>query len=404
MTDFARAEREDEQEGPGGAGGTADGDEATALPRSWRELHPPRPKPDGVDYGFLSARGEPVASTRQNLLHLARTRALPSLAWSPETPEMVPPWEVPLVLDALRDEIVARARRELRITLTGSALLVLAFWVFMPPLFALVVTGAVGVLLVLLIRSVRRRVVQAERLSAEELSRGFDALVEQQAEEALPTPATRSLALPIAAVGVVQIFTYAASIETGALHREAVAAGEVWRLLTAPMLHGGILHFWMNYAALENLGRTMETRAPRAWVPLVFLLSALAGGAASLALPPDVRSVGASGGLMGMFGFLAVMGFRRKRDLPEGFLKGLLINIAFIAVVGAVAYQFIDNAAHGGGLLAGLLIGLLAIPGDDRAPRWTGGGGLQRAGYAATGLVWLSAAVAILLSLAARFG
>ncbi len=404
MTDFARAEREGGEHGAGGSGAAGVADDAQALPRSWRELHPPRPKPPGVDYGFLSARGEPVASTRQNLLHLVRTRALPSLAWSPETPEMVPPWEVPFVLDALRNEIAGRARRELRITTGGSAALVLAFWALTPPMLALMLTGVVGALLVLLIGSVRRRVRQAERLSAEELSRGFDALVEQRTEEALPIPATRSLALPIAAVGAVQLFAFAASIEAGSLHREAVAAGEGWRLLTAPMLHGGILHFWMNYAALENLGRTMETRGPRAWVPLVFLASALAGGAASLALPPDVRSVGASGGLMGMFGFLAVMGFRRKRDLPEGFLKGLLINIAFIAVVGAAAYQFIDNAAHAGGLLAGVLIGLLAVPGDARVPRWTGGTALQRAGHAATGLVWLSAAIAILLALAARVG
>ncbi|HST63205.1 MAG TPA: rhomboid family intramembrane serine protease, partial [Longimicrobium sp.] len=208
----------------------------------------------------------------------------------------------------------------------------------------------------------------------------------------------------IAAVGVVQLFALTASIEAGALRRDAVAAGEWWRLLTAPMLHGGILHFWMNYAALENLGRTMETRGPRAWVPLVFLLAALAGGAASLALPPDVASVGASGGLMGMFGFLLVMAYRRKRDLPEGFLQGLLLNIGIIAVVGAVAYQFIDNAAHAGGLLAGVLMGLLAIPGDARVPRWTGGPLLARAGHVATGLVWLAATVALLLSLAARFG
>ncbi|HYW14441.1 MAG TPA: hypothetical protein VE871_20915 [Longimicrobium sp.] len=69
-----------------------------------------------------------------------------------------------------------------------------------------------------------------------------------------------------------------------------------------------------------------------------------------------------------------------------------------------MAYRFIDNAAHAGGLLAGVLIGLLAVPGDARVPRWTGSTGLRRAGHAATGIVWMAAAVAILLSLAARFG
>jgi membrane associated rhomboid family serine protease len=403
MSDSARVEGEDAQPAHG-APAEAAGAENAALPRSWRELHPPRPKPQGVDYGFLSARGEPVASTRETLLHLARTRSLPSLAWSPDTPEMVPPWEVPFVLDAMRGTIEARARRELRITVVGSAVLVLAFWVVLTPMMALLFTAVAGIFLAMLIGSVRRRVRQAERLSAEQLSRGFDALVEQQAEAAQPIPATRSVALPIMAVGAAQIITFGASVESGALRLDAVAAGEWWRLLTAPMLHGGIWHFWMNYAALENLGRTMETRGPRAWVPLVFLLSALGGGAASLALPPNVASVGASGGLMGMFGFLAVMAVRRKRHLPEGFLKGLMINIALIGVVGMVAYRFIDNAAHGGGLLAGLVIGVLAIPGDERVPQWTGDRLLERAGHAATGLVWLSAAAAILLALATQFG
>lgn len=401
MNDFARAEEEATRPADAGEGGDPG---PAGLPRSWREMYPPRPKPAGVDYGFLSARDEAVASTRDNLLHLARTRALPSLAWSPETPEMVPPWEVPFLFQALRGDIVARARRELRIAAVGSAALVLAFWVLMPPLLALAATGFIGLFLGLLLASIWRRVRTAERLTADELSRGFDALVEQRTEQAQPIPATRSVALAILAAGVVQLFALDASIEAGALRRDAVAAGEWWRLLTAPMLHGNVLHFWMNYAALESLGRIMETRGPRAWVPLVFLLSALAGGAASLALPPDVSSVGASGGLLGMFGFLAVMAWRRKGHLPEGFLKGLLINLAVIALVGLLAYRFIDNAAHAGGLLAGLLLGLLAIPDGGRVPRWTAGPLLLRAGHAATGLVWMGAAAAILLSLAARFG
>ena len=369
------------------------------LPTCWADVFPPRPKPEGVDYGFLSARGEPVASTRDNLLHLARTRALPSLAWSPETAEMVPPWEVPFLLDAVRYGAAASARRDRRFLVVAGAATVLAFWLFLSPELALGLSIGVGVLLLMLLASVHRRVRQAERLSAYELQAGFDALIAQRAEAAQPVPATRALAGAIIAAGVVQVFLFDASIEAGALRRDAVVAGEWWRLLTAPMLHGNVLHFWMNYAALESLGRTTETRGVGAWVPIVFVLSALAGGLASLALPPDVASVGASGGLMGMFGFLAVMAYRRKRHLPQGFLRALLMNIAFIGVMGAVAYRFIDNAAHAGGLAAGVLAGLAAVPDDGRVPAWTAGPRLARAGRAATWLVWLAAAAAILLTL-----
>jgi membrane associated rhomboid family serine protease len=183
--------------------------------------------------------------------------------------------------------------------------------------------------------------------------------------------------------------------------REAVAAGEGWRLLTAPMLHGGFLHFWMNYGALESLGRTMETRGVRAYVPLVFLAAALAGGLCSILIPPDAPSVGASGGLMGMFGFLAVMAWRREKHLPQGFLRGLLINIALIGLVGVFAYQFIDNAAHAGGLLAGLLIGLAAVPPGEAD--WIETRGLRRAGIVAQAAIYGSAALAIGVTLLHAF-
>jgi membrane associated rhomboid family serine protease len=382
-------------------GAAGDAGPPRRLPRSWAEAFPPRPRPEGVDYGFLSTRGEPVASTREDLEHLARTRALPPLAWAPETAEMVPPWELPIVLQAFREGAAARVRRELRLTLAGSAVLVLAFWLLTPPPLATGLTVGVGALLGMLVASMRRRVRRAERLSADQVRAGFDALIAQQVEAAQPAPATRALALAVAAVGVSQLFLFSASIQAGALRADAVAAGEWWRLLTAPMLHGHVLHFWMNYAALQSLGRTIETRGVGAWVPLVFVVSALAGGAASLALPPDVVSVGASGGLMGMFGFLAVMAYRRTRHLPAGFLRALLINIALIGVLGAVAYRFIDNAAHAGGLAAGVVLGFAAIPDGGRVPAWKAGPMLRRAGRAATWLLWLSAAAAIGLTLRA---
>nr|WP_240978580.1 rhomboid family intramembrane serine protease [Longimicrobium terrae] len=175
--------------------------------------------------------------------------------------------------------------------------------------------------------------------------------------------------------------------------------GEWWRLLTAPVLHGGVVHWAFNVSALDSLGRMMERRAPRAWLPITFLLAALAGGAASALLPPDGVSVGSSGGLMGLFGFLVVMVRRRRADFPEGFSRALLLNIALIGVVGGIAYAYIDNAAHAGGLAVGLLIGLLAVPSAARTPEWTGGAWLEWAGRLALGVILASAAAAIFVTI-----
>lgn len=382
----------------------AEGEEPPPLPRTWMEMFPPRPKPEGVEYGFVNARGDAFRSTRDHLLRMARTRSLPPLAWTPETPGMVPPWEVPFLLQAIRDDVAARARRELRIAVGGSALLVLAFWIFAPPAVALILTASIGGLLALLIGSIRRRVWAAERMTPEEMRAAFDTLAAQQVEEARPVPFTRALALAVVATGITQLLMLEASVQAGALRLDAVLAGEAWRLFTAPMLHANILHFWLNYMALESLGRTIETRGVGPWVPVVFLAAALAGGVTSLALPPDVASVGASGGLLGMFGFLAVMAYRRKRHLPPGFLRALMINIALIAGLGVLAYRFVDNAAHAGGLIAGGLIGFAAVPDGDRVPRWTASPRLETAGRAARWMIWLSAAAAIGAALLQTFG
>lgn len=372
--------------------------EVKPLPRTWEELYPRRPKPGFAEHGFLSAHGNPVPSTRERLLHLAHTHSVPSLVWTPETAEMVPPWDVPFLLDVMRKNVADQARRERKRVIVAAAALALVLAVI-SPMLALILMIFIAPLGGVLIASISRRIRQAERMGPEQFRQDFDAFVEHRVEEAQPIPATNRVGMSLLAVGISQVLLMRLSIEAGAVSREAVVAGEWWRLLTAPLLHGGILHFWMNVGALESLGRTIETRGVRAYVPLVFLAAALAGGVFSILLPPESRSVGASGGLMGMFGFLGVMAWRRQKHLPEGFLRGLLINVALIGLVGVIAYEFIDNAAHVGGLLAGVLLGLAAVPRGDA--EWVETPALTRAGWVAQGVIFASAALAIVLTLRA---
>lgn len=373
--------------------------EPAPLPRTWADAFPPRPKPATAEYGFLSRRGEEVASARGTLVHMARTGAPPPLVWGPETDGMVPPWDVPWLLDAMREAEVDAARRHVRdAALFAGAIAVACLLV--EPWVAVVA----GVLLAPWVLFVRRRIAAARALTANEIRAQVNAMMTAAHVEALPAPFTNAIGYTILAAGLVQLLSRNMALEATALDAAAVRAGEAWRLLTGPLLHGGVLHFWFNYTALQGLGRDMEGRGPRGWVPLVFVLAALAGGGASVMLPPDGLSVGASGGLMGMFGFLAVMAYRRKSLLPDGFLKRLMINIALIAVIGVVAYQWIDNAAHAGGLVAGALIGAVVVPGVEAAPEWTGGRAVELAGRAAIGVVWLSFVLLLAVTLMAAFG
>ena len=146
--------------------------------------------------------------------------------------------------------------------------------------------------------------------------------------------------------------------------------GEWWRILTGGALHGGFLHIYFNGQALYGFGGLIEFLSNRAHLTIVFLLSIIGGGLLSLALLPEGTSVGASGGIMGLIGYLAIYGYRRKRQLPPDFLKSMLVNIGFIAAFGVFAWQIIDNFAHLGGLLVGAVYGFLQIPRDfEKNPR-----------------------------------
>ena len=181
-------------------------------------------------------------------------------------------------------------------------------------------------------------------------------------------PVTMLMLGIISVVGLVQ-FLPGSSIEAAGLVKERYpGAGEWWRLLTAPLLHGNPVHFALNAAALYYLGKRVEVFARWPHVVVVFLFSAWVGGEASarfLAAP----SVGASGGLMGWLGFLLVFESLHARLVPRRSRRRLLAGVIRTAVIGAIGFRFIDNAAHAGGLLAGMAYGALVFPKSSSAMR-----------------------------------
>ena len=152
------------------------------------------------------------------------------------------------------------------------------------------------------------------------------------------------------------------SVDAAGLVKPLVWKGDYWRLLTSSLLHGGyFLHLYFNSQALFNIGSMIEALSNRAHVAICFLLAGIGGSIASLYLMPDTNSIGASGGVIGLFGFLGVYGYKNKAHLPPNFLRNIVINLLFIAVIGVIGYNFIDNAAHAGGLVTGAIYGLLIV-------------------------------------------
>ncbi|MDI1241193.1 MAG: rhomboid family intramembrane serine protease [bacterium] len=161
-------------------------------------------------------------------------------------------------------------------------------------------------------------------------------------------------------------------LAAGFVRSSIVENGEYWRLLTAGALHINLLHIFLNGNALYGLGGLVEYLSNRAHLAIVFVLSIIGGCTASLLLSPIEQAAGASGGIMGIFGYLLIYAYRRKQQLPPGFLKSLLINVAFIAGFGVIAYQIVDNFAHAGGFLVGAVYAFFQVPKDLAAdPRKT---------------------------------
>lgn len=141
---------------------------------------------------------------------------------------------------------------------------------------------------------------------------------------------------------------------------KALVWNEPWRLLTAAMLHGGLIHLLVNLASLMSLGLVMERSVHRSLVVPVWLAGALGGSLLSWCLL-DATSIGASGGLMGMFGFLLAMGWQRRGVLPPDFFRNLVRGLGLMTLIGIVAWEIIDNASHAGGLLTGAVFGWLVF-------------------------------------------
>lgn len=205
----------------------------------------------------------------------------------------------------------------------------------------------------------------------------------------------------IVAVTLVQMATgLDNSIEVaGFVKPDFLEKDEYWRILTGGALHGGILHIYFNGQALYGFGSLIEYLSNRAHLAIVFVAAIIGGGLLSLLFLPEGTSVGASGGIMGLIGYLAIYGYRRKQQLPPDFLKTMLINIGFIAAFGIVAYQIVDNFGHLGGLIVGAIYGFIQIPKDLQKNPRSVGTFTELFGYAALGVFIFTCILSVLLLL-----
>ncbi|MBO7401397.1 MAG: rhomboid family intramembrane serine protease [Lachnospiraceae bacterium] len=144
---------------------------------------------------------------------------------------------------------------------------------------------------------------------------------------------------------------------------------EFYRLLTYMFLHGDISHIFGNMAMILLIGDSLEAYFGKLrYTILYFSTGILAGGASmvyNIVTASNASSIGASGAGFGLMGALAAILIFDRGWLNRITLGRLAIYIALSLYTGFRSYG-IDNAAHVGGLMAGLLVGWILYQTKNR--------------------------------------
>lgn len=141
------------------------------------------------------------------------------------------------------------------------------------------------------------------------------------------------------------------------------AADQYYRFITMMFLHGGVLHLLFNTLAISSIGSDVERMTgSQRWL-FIYFVGGFAGGVASYVFTAN-PSVGASGAVFSLVG-AALVYFLLNRNIFGGDARQYIANILFMAVINiGIGFNApnIDNMAHIGGFIGGLVTGFCLMP------------------------------------------
>lgn len=147
--------------------------------------------------------------------------------------------------------------------------------------------------------------------------------------------------------------------------------GEAWRLFTPIFSHAGLIHLAGNVMVQIDSGNEWE----KEWGSLIWMIiyigSAFGSSVFSVCFMPDNISVGSSGAVMGLFGgklseilllccekstnAVEKSDERARKRQTCHVISGIVVVMAMSLI------PFVDWAAHVGGMIAGIVLGLVCF-------------------------------------------
>jgi rhomboid protease GluP len=133
---------------------------------------------------------------------------------------------------------------------------------------------------------------------------------------------------------------------------------EFWRLLSAPLLHSGIIHLGLNVWSLWNMGSQIETKFSWREFCLVFFIGSAVGLILSAGISGYlVVSIGAGAGICGFIGFLTTQGANNFIQIEKQFVDNR--NLILLNIVLPFMFPNWDAWGNIGGVASGLVLGFL---------------------------------------------
>lgn len=171
-------------------------------------------------------------------------------------------------------------------------------------------------------------------------------------------------------VYIVMVFTKNRYEESVVITKLALSLPDViekrqfYRIFTAMFVHFSITHILSNMVILLALGARIENMIGKTGYIISYVLCGMVASVASLISCYYGNlydyAGGASGAIFGLMGIMIVIAFAKKGNV-SGISLWNLIVLSVLTILNGYVSEGIDNVAHIGGLIAGVVAGIILI-------------------------------------------
>ncbi|KAF5403857.1 hypothetical protein PHET_02424 [Paragonimus heterotremus] len=138
--------------------------------------------------------------------------------------------------------------------------------------------------------------------------------------------------------------------------RQPYQPDQLYRLITSLFLHAGFIHLWLTVTFQLTIMRTMEIEL--GWFPIsvIYILSGCFGNAVCILLLPYQITIGPSPALISLIGVQVANTIRLRSYARTGSRFAIVCGFFLVGLM-----PWIENVAHIGGLVSGMLSAFIVI-------------------------------------------